>query len=191
MDMSTIILTLCVAAFTAVAAYIDWRWRKLPNWLTVSCFAAALVFHFTVGLFGWGGKPAGIFAALEGLQWALLGFATGFSILCVLWLIGGGKGGDVKLMGALGAWLMPQATLYVFFITCIFVLALVLSLIVRSALTGRWRRMRKDLAIGKAARNKNDDAKNPWQRRVPYGVPVAMATWLVLAFQAYQHIYPR
>jgi prepilin peptidase CpaA len=186
MDMSTIVLTLCVVGFTAVAAYIDWRWGKLPNWLTVSCFAAALVFHFTVALFGWNGSPGGILAALDALKWAILGFATGFSILYVLWLIGRGKGGDVKLMGALGAWLMPQATLYVFLVTSVLALLLVLALITRNVISGRWSRVRQD--VGAATKTSSKGKKstagsNPWQTPIPYGVPVAVATWLVLAFQ--------
>jgi prepilin peptidase CpaA len=184
--LSTILLALFVAAFTAVAAYVDWRWGKLPNWLTVPCFAAALVFHFVMGLMGWSGETAGWQAAFTELGWAILGFATGFSILWVLWVIGGGKAGDVKLMGALGAWLLPQSTLYVFIIACVFVVALVLSLIGWNLVTGRWSKMQKDLGKSEksgATRKKSNGVGDPWQRRVPYGVPVALATWIVLVFQ--------
>lgn len=183
--MSTVLLAIFVVAFTAVAAFIDWRWGKLPNWLTVPCFAAALVFHFVAGFVGWSGEAGGWQAAWQGLGWAMLGFATGFSILWVLWVIGGGKAGDVKLMGALGAWLLPQTTLYVFIITCVFVVALVLSLVGWNLVTGRWSQMQKDLGTAdkSAGGRKKAAANDPWQRRVPYGVPVALATWIVLAFQ--------
>jgi len=90
MILPNLVFVLVVGAFTAVAAVSDLRTRRLPNWLTVPAFAAGLLAHTVVNGFA-------------GLGFALLGFATGFGLLLVLWLIGGGGGGDVKLMGALGA----------------------------------------------------------------------------------------
>lgn len=178
MDISTVLLTLCVAAFTATAALIDWRTRKLPNWLNVSCLVGALVFHFAVGLLS---PEGGIWVALDRLMWALLGFATGFSILFVLWAIGQGGGGDVKLMGALGAWLMPQMTLFVFIGTYVLVLLLILFLLAWSLLTGQWGKITKEASKRRGKKKKADVRKRPWQRVIPYGVSVALATWLILA----------
>ena len=100
MDYARISLTIFVVIFTAVAAYIDWKTRKLPNVLTVSFFLAGLLFHLIHGAVtgGWSG-------AFGELLFALKGFGVGFGILLPLWLIGGGGAGDVKLFGALGAWL--------------------------------------------------------------------------------------
>ena len=160
--MSTALLALFVIAFTAVAAFIDCALGKVPNWLTVPCFVAALIFHFVMGFVGWSGDTGGWSGAWRELGWAVLGFATGFGILWVLWMIGGGKAGDVKLMGALCAWLLPQTTLYVFIITCIFVVALVLSLIGWNLVTGRWSQMQKDL--GKADKGRECSEKMRGQR---------------------------
>jgi prepilin peptidase CpaA len=182
-DQTTILLTLFVVAFTALAAYTDWRWGKLPNWLTVSCFATALVFHFVVGYFGFGAdSTGGWLAAGQRLLWALLGFATGFSILFVLYVTAGGLGGDVKLMGAIGAWLMPTATLYVFLLACLFVAILMVGAVSWKLLTGRWSQVRRDIK----EKSKKAPAANPWRRAIPFGVPVAFATWGVLAFQLIQ-----
>ena len=86
---------IAVLVFTIIAMVTDLSTRKLPNWLTVPAFVAAIVFHtFTSG---W-----------RGLGLCMGGFAVGFGLLLVLWLIGGGGGGEVKLMGALGAWLGPR-----------------------------------------------------------------------------------
>ena len=76
--------------FTPVALLIDVKTKKIPNKLTVPVFAVGLLFQIAVGF---------------GLLFALGGFAVGFGLMLVLWLIGGSGGGDVKFMGALGVWL--------------------------------------------------------------------------------------
>lgn len=190
MDISTkaILLTIFVVAFTAVAALVDWRTHKLPNWLTVSCFACALLFHFVAGFFG---EAGGLLNAVVQVGWALLGFATGFSILFVLWLIGGGGGGDAKLMGALGAWLMPRTTLYVFVVSYVFVLILMLGIVVWAMATGRAGQLKKAARDAKKAPSKKSKGAqdSPWKRALPYGVSVAFATWAVLAYLIVQHIF--
>ena len=100
MNVAGIVLVLFVVAFTATAAICDWKTKRLPNVLTVPAFICAMLFHPIVG-----GIEGGLAGAGHGFLFALGGFATGFGTLFVLWLIGGGGGGDVKLMGALGAWL--------------------------------------------------------------------------------------
>ena len=166
---------LAVLGFTVTAAVSDYRTRRLPNWLTVTAFFAALIVHTAIG-------------GLTGLGLSLSGFATGFSILLVLWLLGGGGGGDVKLMGALGAWLGPLLTLRVFLVSAVVLViaaggALVLAFLGRGFhyvrrryMGGRWVTPRAVL-----------DADEKWlaQRQrfriLPYAVPVALSTWLVLA----------
>src|SRR5204862_7765310 len=93
-----------VSALTLTAAVTDLRTRRLPNWLTVSALAAGLFFHAFLG---------------QGIAFSLLGFATGFGILLILWLTGGGGAGDVKLMGAIGAWFGWKWTLYLFVISTV------------------------------------------------------------------------
>ena len=168
-----IVYSLCIVAFTVIAAISDVRTQKLPNKLTVSAFALALAFHVAWG--SWSGGLGGAWGSWRegGLSFALAGFGVGFGILFVLWLIGGGGGGDVKLMGALGAWLGPVLTLQVFLASAVFVLLFSLVVIV----------------TGKRPPKKSDKAKSPAGRRVmPFGVPVALATWSILAFHWYQTI---
>ena len=117
MNAAQLIPAAAVAGFTLTAAVCDYRTKKLPNWLTVPAFAAGLVFHVVSGA-----MHHGFSGSLSGLLFALGGFATGFGILLVLWLIGGGGAGDVKMMGALGGWLGATMTLYVFFVSVVFVM---------------------------------------------------------------------
>ncbi len=101
----------CLAAITVAATVWDLKTRKIPNALTVGALACGLAWQ-------------GYFHGGTGLLTALGGFAIGFGTFFVLWMTGGGGGGDVKLMGALGAWLGFQATLYVLLLSALLVLGI-------------------------------------------------------------------
>jgi len=168
-----------VAAFTTAAAISDLRTRRLPNWLTVPAFAAAVLMHTVVN--GW-----------AGLGFSLLGFATGFSILLVLWLIGGGGGGDVKLMGALGAWLGVSQTLVVFLLSTLIAAAFTAVVVLAGMLSGGFGHVRRRYFAagsagrptrrGAAAADESRKRRKQQRRLMPYAVPVALGTWLVLTF---------
>ena len=178
MNPLSIVFVLIVAAFVATAAISDLRTRRLPNWLTVPAFAAAVLAHTLVNGFA-------------GLGFALLGFVTGFGILLILWLVGGGGGGDVKMMGALGAWMGSNLTIAVFLTSTILaVLATAAILFFGMLSRGYWNVHRRYFAAGSASRANHakkgaralETREDQVKRRVmPYAVPVAISTWLVLA----------
>jgi prepilin peptidase CpaA len=186
MDSARAILIVCVVVFTAAAALCDLRTRKLPNRITVPAFFAALVFHVVRGAIsgGWGGHGAGLLHALAG-------FATGFGILLVLWLSGQGGGGDVKFMGALGAWLGAEQTLIVFLLSALLILIGsigFLAIHVCASGLGRMRRrcvspLSHDATAGQGNGSGYGEYHASASRRLlPFGVPVALATWGLLAF---------
>ena len=79
------------------ASWIDYRDRRVPNWLNAGLAALGLLaqgYHF-----GWSGIAAG-----------MLGLLVGFGVLIVPWLMHGMGAGDVKLMMAIGVWLGPWLT---------------------------------------------------------------------------------
>lgn len=171
-------LILGVSAYTAIAAVLDYRTRRLPNWLTVP--AAALGLTFQVATAGWAGLGA-----------AAGGFAVGFGILLVLWLIGGGGAGDVKFMGALGVWLGPKWIVIVFLLSAALAMFGGLAVIAAAGLQSGFGRVR-DRYFGKRLFQTNAGplvAENaaavaaPRRRLLPYAVPVAAGTWLVLVWQ--------
>jgi prepilin peptidase CpaA len=90
--------------FTIWAGWLDWRTRKIPNWLTVSGFVAGLGVRTVIG--GWHGA----LASLEGAGLALL-------VLLPLVLVRGLGAGDWKLMGAVGALLGPWGLLAFLFVS--------------------------------------------------------------------------
>jgi prepilin peptidase CpaA len=176
MEPTNWILVCVVAVFVLTAAFTDHSARRIPNWLTVSSLALALLFHTITG--GW-----------AGLGFALAGFATGFSILLVLWLIGGGGGGDVKLMGALGGWMGAKGILYVFFCSSIFAagaaLVLIISRVVSGAMAGRLIPVAANQAAVRRANQQVPDAGRTAGQRfaIPYALPVAAGTLCVLFYQ--------
>src|SRR5664279_2951209 len=87
-------------ALAVVAGVLDWRYRRIPNWLTVSGMAAGIAVN-TI-LFRW-----------PGLKAALLGMLLALGLLLpFVWLRSLGAG-DWKLAGALGACLGPRQLLAV------------------------------------------------------------------------------
>jgi prepilin peptidase CpaA len=159
-----------IVVFTAMGAFFDWRWRKLPNALTVPWGVAGVLFTVVHGI-----AQASLAGAGKGLLFSLGGFAVGFGILWVLWLVGGGGGGDVKFVGALGAWLGFWGTLYVLVASSL--IAVGASFLVRAwrATQGR-DKSKKTLGQGTASS----------AVAIPYAIPVAAAVWFVLAWQAWR-----
>lgn len=177
MSVATVVFLVAVCILTLVAAAWDLKTRKLPNWLTVSGLVGALAYH-------------GVTSGWAGLVFSLGGFATGFSILLVLWLIGGGGAGDVKLMGALGAWLGAMVTLYVFILSAMLVLVgytvWLMVQIVRWLFglekAGAPQRSMLQILMPRN-KEKKAGAQATKKRRgavLPFAVPVALSTWLVL-----------
>lgn len=85
--------------YTFIAGWLDWRSRRIPNWLTVSGFVLGVALHLFLG--GWQG-------GVRSLQGAGLGLV----ILLPLVLMRGLGAGDWKLMGGLGAIVGPQLFLH-------------------------------------------------------------------------------
>jgi prepilin peptidase CpaA len=155
-----------IVAFSLVAIIYDLRWRRIPNGLTVPALVLGLLFHAAT-------------AGGAGLLVGLGGFATGFGLLFLMWLTGSGAGGDVKLMGALGAWLGARLTVYALVGSAVFVAfggsaVLLAALVCQGPL--RFRRR----YVGSAG-----DAPRAKARRglMPFALPLTLATWAIVAWQ--------
>jgi prepilin peptidase CpaA len=82
-----------------VGAVIDVRTRRIPNFLTFGGAGAALAYHT------WAGGWAGLAGSAEG-------WAVGIALFLPMFLLRGLGAGDVKLLGAVGAWLGPMGALW-------------------------------------------------------------------------------
>ena len=169
MSSQQIILIGFVFLFTAFAAVWDVRTGKLPNWLTIPAFVLGILFHVITGTLANGFAGAG-----NGLLFALGGFVFGFAVLFVLWLIGGTAAGDVKMMGALGAWLGFTVTFQVFIASAFLILLGLMAVAAWKLATGGMKKLKKGIRAIPGAAGGKADAEQAKGRTVPFGVPLAV-----------------
>ena len=89
-----------------IAAVMDIRVHKIPNWLTLPTILIALAGHTWSG--GW-----------QGFLFSIQGMALGLAILIVPYVIGGMGAGDAKLLGAVGGILGPGGVFTAFLFTAV------------------------------------------------------------------------
>jgi prepilin peptidase CpaA len=120
-----------LAALLALAAAIDLRHRRIPNWLTLAMAVSGLAQSLLPGTHLSPGS-------------AVLGLLTGVGLLIVPFVLQALGGGDVKLLGAVGAWLGPWLTLEVFVVCCVVGMVIVLA---QATAEGRLRTLFRNSAL--------------------------------------------
>ena len=157
-----------LAAVLVISVYMELKEKRIPNGLTFSAIVCGLVL---------GTLPGGI-----SLVSSALGFGLGFGVLFVFYLFGGMGGGDVKLMGAVGA-LMG----YPFIVPALVNTAVIGG--VMAIFIVIWRLDFKKLA-GIPARQSDDkpsidQSENQDKRKttIPYGVAIATGCLMTLYLQ--------
>ncbi len=153
------------AVLVAIAAgFLDWRYRQIPNWLTVSGFGAGIAVN-TI-LYRW-----------PGLKAALLGTVLGLGLLLPFVLVRSLGAGDWKLAGALGACLGPRQLLSVLMGTILVAGVMALAVVVWK---GRLKRTLLNMAHLMAAlfswRMPGSEVSldDPQSTRIPFGVAMAL-----------------
>ena len=169
-------LWLWAVLIAVVAGWLDWRSRRIPNWLTVSGFALGLL--TSAAMSGWQGARSGLLGA---------GFALGV-LLPLVWLRALGAG-DWKLMGALGAALGPGQ---VFLVLLGSVVIAGLMAVFQVTWQKRWRvtlrnlvELLKGLVVFGLRPHPQITLDNPRMPALPFGVAAAGATtlgWLLIGF---------
>lgn len=163
-----------VGLLTSIAAYTDTRFWKIPNKLTMPFFVLGLLYQ--VAFWGWAGL-------MDGLG----GFALGFGTYFLLFMVAGGGGGDVKLMGAVSVWLGVKLTILLMIVSTFIVLIDVFMVTAYKVMrygTKKWKKQYlatgKTDAHGKPVTKAETAAERQARRFLPFAVPVAAATWLLM-----------
>lgn len=129
--MQLFIQLLPLIALLTLAAVIDARTRKIPNWLNLVILVGGFAQAIAVGV------PITI-------SQAMVGVLAGFGILVIPYVLGAMGGGDVKMLAAIGAWLGALGTLQVYLVAAVVGLVIV---IVQCFLTGRLTQLVKNSTL--------------------------------------------
>lgn len=116
------------------------------------------------------------------------GVLAGVGLVLVMYILGGMGGGDLKLMGAVGAWLGPVGILNVFLVAAVFGMVVVLA---QAAWQGRLRALARNstvLAINLAHVNELGvdhvaevgETTSAIEKPIPYAVSVLVGVVMVL-----------
>ncbi len=158
-----------IAVFVAVwAGGMDWRYRRIPNWLTVPGLVVGVAVNTAVH--GWPGMKA-----------SLLGAGLGLLVLLPFVLIRALGAGDWKLTGALGAFLGPSLLVTVLIGSMLVAGLMALALVVYK---GRLRQTLRNIGhmLGAFVRlhmpGPEVSLDNPESVKVPFGVAMALTVVL-------------
>ena len=153
------------AVLTAIGAgAMDWRYRRIPNWLTISGLLAGI--GVNMALSGWAGART-----------SLLGAALGLGLLLPFVLVRGLGAGDWKLAGALGACIGPGALITVLMGTILVAGAMALVVVIWKRRLGQTlHNIARLLAALFSLRMPGLEVSldSPQSTKVPFGVAMAL-----------------
>jgi prepilin peptidase CpaA len=170
-----------VSVVLVVAAVIDGKQLRVPNWLTFPMVVSGWIYSAAAGYIA----GDGLFA---GLGWSLVGTVVGLALLLPAYAIGGMGAGDVKLLAGVGAWLHGETTFYAF---C---LSAVVGGVLAVAMAAKRRSLGKHTLQAKTILNEIVTIRDPKalsaiaaERKssmllLPYGIPIAIGAILYFAW---------
>lgn len=180
-QLSLYVMAISVGIFTVIAAITDLKARKIYNVLTVPFFVLGIVYQ-------------AVFNGWEGLMYGGLGFLAGFGSFFLIWIVGSGAAGDVKMMGALSVWLGFKATLAVMIVGTVFVLFGSFAILFWSVITKGTRKTKETyLATGKTLKSKKKRKPETMEQKqkrglMPFALPVVLATWSVTTWMVVKSV---
>ena len=158
-----------VCLLLVVAAYIDGRELRVPNWLTFPMVLSGLVYCSCIG-------------GVDGFLSGLAGMSVGLLCLLPLYAVGGMGAGDVKLMAGIGAWLGWQVTLYAFCVSTVVGAAMAIVMVWKQGsfqkhyvnfmvILSEWMQVRDPAELSKIAAE-----RKPSMLLLPYGIPICVGS---------------
>ena len=164
--------SIAASLILAIAAYIDWKEHRVPNWLTFSAWGFGLTFH--TFLYG-----------SQGFMESGIGSLVGLATLIVPYALRGMGAGDVKLMAAVGAWVGAAVTLHAFlWIVIVGGVMGLYSIFRTSEIVERLRRVVRAGCNLFALRrlDAGEPKQSPSRLLLPYGVPIAIGFFAYFIF---------
>ena len=161
------------------AAVYDVRYRRIPNWISVSGAAIGLALN------------SFLYGGVAGLIFSLKGLALGFVVYFALYVLHAMGAGDVKLLGAVGALVGWRNWFAIFLVTAI--VGGVLALLVM-VLRGRVKKtlwnvgyIFSEMGHGRPAYISREelDVKSPKSMGLPHGAVIAVGTIFFLALSVH------
>ncbi len=152
-----------------VAAYIDGKELRVPNWITFPMVAAGLIFNIWTG--GW-----------EGLGIGVLGMIVGLACLLPLYAVGGMGAGDVKLMAGVGAWLGVKTTFYAFCVSTVVGAVMAVAMVLyRKSFQKHYANFLMILTEWMQIKNPRELSNIAAERKssmllLPYGIPICIGS---------------
>src|SRR5215831_9740817 len=156
------------------AAVYDVRYRRIPNWISVGGIALGVLSN-------------SLRHGIPGLLFALTGFAVGFGVYLLLYLIHAMGAGDVKLMGAIGALVGWQTWIAIFVIAAILggIMAMIVIVARNRVKKTFWNvgYLLNEMRRGRAAYVSREelDVRSPQSVGLPHGAVIAIGAIFYLA----------
>ncbi|MBI5758947.1 MAG: prepilin peptidase [Planctomycetales bacterium] len=158
-----------VSVILIVAAYIDGKQLRVPNWITFPMVLAGVAFH-------------GVSAGWSGLEFSVGGLCVGLLCLLPLYSVGGMGAGDVKLMAGIGAWLGVSVTWQAFCVSVVVGAAMAVMMVLARR---SWRhhytnflQIAAELLTIRDPRELSAIAaeRKPRMLLLPYGIPICIGS---------------
>lgn len=154
-----------VTGLVCTAAWWDFTTHRIPNWLAVTGLAAALTLRALLGL--------------DALVHGLEGLGIGLAVSLVLYALRAIGGGDVKLLGAVGAFLGPTEVVGALALIAVLGAAFALVSVIRRGLLPLLIFNTIDLVKSWRSLGRTGEVRtleSPAALTIPYGVPIALGT---------------
>ena len=176
-------------AMVATAAYTDTRWSRIPNWVTYTGFLWAIalnIFHsikaYELGESAFLLEPLAL--GTVGIAGSVVGFLVLFCGLLFVFSVSGGGSGDVKLVGAIGAFLGmmrgAEAVFASFVICALVVLCYQVLKLGPAKIFGPVARKIGNLFVPLMVHDADEKSKEVFKKKIPLGAYFAVGTLLVL-----------
>jgi len=154
-----------IVVFVCAAAWWDATYGRIPNELTVTGLAAALILR----------APLGVDSLVQGL----IGFGVALLVAAVLYALRAIGGGDVKLLAGIGAFLGSSQVLGALGLIAVFGAAFALLITIRKGLLplliyNTVELVKSLRSLGRAGPIRK--LGSPGALTIPYAVPIALGT---------------